>query len=141
MELAAALRTSRGQAGHLNEVVLLQRPGGLPLMLMLAPLRLSGQQPAHAGALLFVFDPAASPVLTAGLVRRLFGLSEAEAQLAIALCCGKTLDDVALARATSINTVKSQLKSCFIKTGTRRQSELVSLLLASPAYFLADRSE
>ena len=36
-------------------------------------------------------------------------------------------------------TARSQLKSIFIKTGTKRQSELVSMLLASPAYFVAQK--
>jgi DNA-binding CsgD family transcriptional regulator len=108
-------------------------------MLMIAPLQLAGPAPTHGAALLFAFDPEATPSVTVDLVRRLFALSEAEAELSVALCCGKTLDDVATQRGTSINTIKSQLKSIFLKTGTKRQSELVSLLLASPAYFLAQK--
>jgi DNA-binding CsgD family transcriptional regulator len=137
MEIGNAIRASRGDGCDLNSVVLLQRGGKLPLMLMIAPLRLAESPLAHGAALLFAFDPEATPRVTAELVRRLFALSEAEAELAIALCRGKTLDDVASQRGTSINTVKSQIKSIFLKTGTKRQSELVSMLLASPAYFVA----
>lgn len=139
LEISIAIRASRGEDNNLNSVVLLPRTGHLPLMLMIAPLQLSGPAPIHGAALLFVFDPEAAPSITVDLVRRLFALSEAEAELAVALCCGKTLDDVAQQRGTSINTVKSQLKSIFLKTGTKRQPELVSLLLASPAYFLAQK--
>jgi DNA-binding CsgD family transcriptional regulator len=106
---------------------------------MIAPLPLADSLQTHGGALLFAFDPEATPNVTVDLIRRLFALSEAEAELSAALCCGKTLDDVASQRGTSINTIKSQLKSIFLKTGTKRQSELVSLLLASPAYFLAQK--
>ncbi|TCS36826.1 DNA-binding CsgD family transcriptional regulator [Paucimonas lemoignei] len=137
LEIGNAISASRGAGSDLNSVVLLQRDGKLPLMLMVAPLRLANSARAHGAALLFAFDPESTPSVTGELVRRLFALSEAEAELAVALCCGKTLDDVAEQRGTSINTVKSQLKSVFLKTGTKRQSELVSLLLASPAYFLA----
>ncbi|WP_052452193.1 helix-turn-helix transcriptional regulator [Noviherbaspirillum autotrophicum] len=138
-EIASAIQASRGGAAPLNEVVLLPRPERLPLMLMVAPLRLDAGQ-AHGAALLFVFDPDDAPSLTADRVRKLFGLSEAEAGLAVALCAGCTLEDIARERKVSPNTVKSQLKSVFAKTGTNRQTELVSMLLASPAYFLADRT-
>lgn len=133
LEIYKAIEASRGSGGDLNSVVLLTRPGHLPLMLMMAPMRLA----THGAALMFAFDPQASPSITTSLVRRLFGLTEAEAELSIALCCGKSLEEVAQTRGTSINTIKSQLKNVFQKTGTSRQIELVSLLLASPAYFIA----
>ncbi|GAC1372315.1 MAG: hypothetical protein NVS3B3_06210 [Aquirhabdus sp.] len=106
-------------------------------MLMITPLQLKGA--VQGAALLFAFDPETTPTATLSLIRRLFGLSEAEAMLSVALCSGRTLDDVAIERGTKMNTIKSQLKNIFIKTGTKRQSELVSLLLASPAYFLTQK--
>ncbi|WP_211463210.1 helix-turn-helix transcriptional regulator [Collimonas silvisoli] len=139
LELTNAIRASRGSGAELAGVVLLPRLERLPLMLMIAPLRLAGAFPVQGAALLFIFDPEMTPTITSDLVRRLFGLSEAEAELAVALCSGKTLDDVAKERGTSMNTIKSQIKSIFLKTGTKRQSELVSLLLASPAYFLEQK--
>jgi DNA-binding CsgD family transcriptional regulator len=141
LEITNAIRASRGRGSDLNSVVLLKRADHLPLMLMIAPLPLADSLQTHGGALLFAFDPEATPNVTVDLIRRLFALSEAEAELSAALCCGKTLDDVASQRGTSINTIKSQLKSIFLKTGTKRQSELVSLLLASPAYFLAQKQQ
>lgn len=138
-EIAQAIRSSRGDGSELNGIVLLPRTDRLPLMLMLmiAPMQLARSRAAQGAALMFAFDPEATPSVTMDLVRRLFALSQVEAELSVALCAGKTPDDVAEKRGTSINTVKSQLKSIFIKTGTKRQSELVSLLLSSPAYFLA----
>lgn len=141
VEIGKALFTSRGGGSDLNSPVLLRRDGHLPLMLMVAPLQLPTAPTTQAAALLFAFDPEAAPSVTIDLVRRLFALSEAEAELSVALCCGKSMDDVAKARGTSLNTIKSQLKSTFLKTGTKRQSELVSLLLASPAYFLAQKQQ
>ncbi len=139
-EIGNAIQASRGGAVTLNEVVLLPRPNQLPLMLMVAPVRIGAGQ-AHGAALVFVFDPDYTPSLTADRVRKLFGLTDAEAGLAVALCGGRTLDDIARERTVSLNTIKTQLKSIFAKTGTNRQTELVSLLLASPAYFLADRTD
>jgi DNA-binding CsgD family transcriptional regulator len=138
-ELTNAIHASRGHSLELNGVVLLPRLGRMPQMLMIAPLRLANGATVCGAALVFAFDPESTPPITADLVRRLFGLSEAEAELAVALCSGKTLDETAVARGTSIHTIRSQLKSIFVKTGTKRQADLVSLLLASPAYFLAQR--
>jgi len=142
LEIGNAVRASRGDGGdggELQSVVLLPRSGRMPLMLMIAPLQLTDNPPGQGAALLFAFDPETTPSITVDRVRGLFLLSEAEAELAVALCGGKTLDEVASERGTSINTIKSQLKNIFSKTGTKRQTELVSLLLASPAYFLAQR--
>jgi DNA-binding CsgD family transcriptional regulator len=136
LELGNAIRASRDSSVELAGVVLLPRRDRMPLMLMISPLRLTGEFFVQGAALLFIFDPETTPLLTTDLVRKLFSLSEAEAELAVALCGGNTSDDIAKERGTSINTVKSQIKSIFLKTGTKRQSELVSLLMASPAYFL-----
>lgn len=137
LELSKALGAGQGQTSALNGVVSLPRRGRMPLVLMLAPMRLKDALRMRGAALLFVFDPEATPSITADTVRQLFGLSKREAELAAALCSGCTLDELAAERGTSINTVRSQLKSVFNKTGTSRQADLVSLLLASPAYFLA----
>ncbi|GEM_PF-1615717 len=143
LEVSNAIRASRGIAAHPCATVLLPRRARMPLIIMIAPMHLNGSAAGQGAALLFAFDPEIAPSVGVELVRALFGLSEAEAQLAVALGCGKTLDDAAQERGTSIHTIRSQLKSIFNKTGTKRQSDLVSLLLSSPAYFLAqtpDRS-
>lgn len=111
-------------------------------MLLISPMRKSVASGAESGsgALVFAFDPDATPTVQAELVQRLFGLSEAEAYLAVALCGGRSLEEASVARGTTLNTVRSQLKSIFGKTGTHRQADLVSVLLASPAYFLSRQS-
>jgi DNA-binding CsgD family transcriptional regulator len=59
----------------------------------------------------------------------MFGLTRSEALLANALVNGRTLQQIAVAHNVSLNTIRTQLKSVLIKTGTNRQSELVALLL------------
>jgi DNA-binding CsgD family transcriptional regulator len=100
-------------------------------------LQRQGGSGGTSGALLFAFDPEAGPPLKAELVKKLFSLTEAEAHLAVALCDGKTLEEISVERGTTVNTVRSQLKSVFGKTGASRQADLVSLILASPAYLLS----
>lgn len=66
--------------------------------------------------------------LPADLLWRAFSLTESEARLAEALVNGSTLADLAKAREVSKQTLRNQLVGVMRKTGTRRQSELVSLL-------------
>jgi DNA-binding CsgD family transcriptional regulator len=42
---------------------------------------------------------------------------------------GRSLEQVAAARGVTMNTVRSQLKQVFSKTDTKRQGELVRLVL------------
>lgn len=62
------------------------------------------------------------------LLWRAFSLTESEARLAEALLTGATLADFAKEREVSKQTLRNQLVGVMRKTGTRRQSELVSLL-------------
>lgn len=57
------------------------------------------------------------------------GLTPAEAELALAILRGQTLAGHAAARGVSLNTVRSQLRRVFSKTGCRRQAELVRRFL------------
>ncbi|MDK2761968.1 MAG: helix-turn-helix transcriptional regulator [Sphingopyxis sp.] len=56
-----------------------------------------------------------------------FGLSAAEIDVALALARGETRDEIAAARDTSVQTVKSQLKSIFAKVGISREVELTAM--------------
>lgn len=62
------------------------------------------------------------------LLRTVFKLSAAEADIALALARGESREEIAVARRTSIQTVKAQLKSIFAKLGVVREVELVAML-------------
>ena len=66
--------------------------------------------------------------LPTDLLWRAFALTDSEARLAEALLNGATLADFAKEREVSKQTLRNQLVGVMRKTGTRRQSELVSLL-------------
>ena len=72
---------------------------------------------------------AVDPVFLAAL----FDLTPAEARVAAGLMCGHDLHAIALERRLSPETVRSQLRSIFLKTGTRRQAHLVEVLLRAVA--------
>jgi DNA-binding CsgD family transcriptional regulator len=81
-------------------------------------------------ALVVVIDPNDDPAPPADLLRRLFGLTTAEADVAELVAGGHGLKPIADELALSIATVKTHLQRVFAKTDTHRQAELVRLLLA-----------
>ncbi|MBZ9849988.1 helix-turn-helix transcriptional regulator [Mesorhizobium sp. CA14] len=61
-------------------------------------------------------------------LRKMFGLTSAETQLALRLASGDAPLEIAERSRLSRTTIRSQLASLFAKTETRRQAELVALL-------------
>jgi DNA-binding CsgD family transcriptional regulator len=79
-------------------------------------------------ALIWINDPAYQQPLSAEFLRHMFHLSSSEIALTRAMLCGDTLQDWAATQELSMNTVRTQLKSVFLKLGIRRQSELQRVL-------------
>lgn len=71
--------------------------------------------------------------IPADALTRLFGLTRAEASLVGAMVTGSTVEEYAQHRGISVGTARGQLKQVQSKTGARRQSELVRLVLSSAA--------
>jgi DNA-binding CsgD family transcriptional regulator len=67
------------------------------------------------------------------IIRTLFGFTRAEAEDAHLLCEGLSVDEVAERRGVKPTTVRSQIKSAFSKTGAKRQSDLVRIVLGGIA--------
>ena len=61
-----------------------------------------------------------------------FGLTPAEARLALHLVAGETLRSAAVKLSISYETARTCLKHIFRKTGTCRQAELVIVILTAP---------
>lgn len=66
------------------------------------------------------------------VLQALFGLTSAEADVAVALTRGEDVRAIAQRRGVASETVRGQLKSVLAKTGCARQAELVKLLLSGP---------
>ncbi len=92
-----------------------------------APLALAG--PA---AVVFLTDPDHAPETPAQLLRRVYGLTRKEAQLALALAGGATLADAAEGLRIAEGTARRHLAAIFARTGIHRQAELVRLILSLP---------
>lgn len=123
----AAARRSGGIAGALQ----LPRPSGAPALVAVAmPIRDGGDflfadRPA---ALVCIADPAAAAPTRPRVLASLFGLTTAEAELALAILGGQELKAIAAASGRSVNTVRNLLARLMAKTETTRQSALVRLL-------------
>lgn len=62
------------------------------------------------------------------ILRSAFGLTQAEARIAISVMNGEDLETIARARGVTVATIRSQLKSIFAKTRTHRQAELAAFV-------------
>lgn len=80
---------------------------------------------------LFARDPERHPAPRPDMVQRLFGLTPAEARLAISLARGCDLNEATSEHSLTLSSARTYLKNIFSKTGTNRQAELVRLLLTS----------
>ena len=125
-----ASSTGSGQAA--GDTMLISRPSGQrSYMLLVSPLRagrglLDDRQPTVA---VFVSDPERTSEIPTTRLSRLYGLTSAEAQLALQVAGGHDLREIAAMSKRTMNTVRTQLKQVFVKTGARRQSDLVRLVL------------
>jgi DNA-binding CsgD family transcriptional regulator len=84
-------------------------------------------------AVLFIGDPERAVDIDPRLLTRLYGLSRAEARVAVLLAKGNRLEQVAEQLGLTYETVRKHLKQIFGKTGTDRQAELVRTLVCGPA--------
>ena len=77
-------------------------------------------------------DPELDQPISADNLICVYKLTQSEAQVAISLVNGHSIDEIAKRSNHSVHTIRSQLKSVFSKTGVSRQSELIKLLLTGP---------
>jgi DNA-binding CsgD family transcriptional regulator/PAS domain-containing protein len=86
--------------------------------------------------MLLMFDPMHRLAVSAEAIGHVFGLSPRESQVAALLASGESLKGLARLLSVSHNTVRSQLRAVFSKTGARTQAELIERITLSPASFL-----
>jgi DNA-binding CsgD family transcriptional regulator len=103
-----------------------------PLHLLVAPLSQAAAREPRPACMVFVSDPDAAPKSNEKYLQRLYGLTLAESKLAALLIQGKDVKDIADQLHVTLNTARTHLKRIFDKTNTKRQAELISLLLRGP---------
>ncbi len=86
---------------------------------------------------LFIASPFSQHSVSHDALQSLFQLSPAEARLTASLASGISIDEYALTHHVAKHTARTQLKSIFRKTSTHKQTELIKLVLTSPAVLTA----
>lgn len=128
--VAAAIGCLDGRAGGSGNMAVARPSGKRPYVVRVSPIPRSEPRLAAPGAvvLVIVVDPDAEVEVPAALLSASFDLTPHEARVAAAMARGDTIDMIAERHGVAAETVRSQLKTVFAKTGTRRQAELVALL-------------
>ncbi len=104
-----------------------------PLSLIVAPVR-SGRHALFEGdasVLVCVSDPESEIPSAQDQLREMFGLTRAEARIAVAIIAGDDAKAIAERSSLSVHTVRMHIARVMSKTSTSRQAELASLLLRS----------
>lgn len=127
--------STQDSAPGLAEAMSVSRPSGraqLGIVVRSIPFGEFSESKQRPAAAVYLRDPDSSPAQPSQeVVRRVFGLTRMEANLAILLAEGNTLDEAAEKLNVRRNTARTHLRSIFGKTGVTRQTMLVRMLLNS----------
>jgi len=123
-----AISTGNGPAG----VIRIPRQDRTDLHLVHIALPLDDEaveltQPMHHTAV-YLHDPERCRAPDPALLIAMYDLTPSEARVASLMAEGLIVPEITRHSGTTRNTVRTQIKSIFRKTGTRRQTELVRLL-------------
>lgn len=106
--------------------ILIEREDAPPLIMNAVPVPCLTEGGPHT--VLILIDLATQPEPNRAALERIYRLTRTEAKLAVLLGSGATIAEVAETHGVSVATVRTQLRSIFDKTHTRRQAELVILI-------------
>jgi DNA-binding CsgD family transcriptional regulator/PAS domain-containing protein len=136
--LRQLIRTALSATGELGQppggVMRVTRPSGevaYEVLVAPVPARITsiGARPGFVAV--FIQDPTARLTTPLAWLRTVFNLSPAEARLMHALLDGATLGELSEQWRVGKETLRSQLRAIFAKTGTASQAELIRLGLRS----------
>ncbi|NEU12763.1 helix-turn-helix transcriptional regulator [Methylobacterium sp. BTF04] len=83
---------------------------------------------AYGTTLLVACTPEIGPMPAASVLQTAYGLTKAEARLAVALAEGESMAEASQRFAVAYSTTRTQVQSIFAKTGVSRQVDLVRLV-------------
>jgi DNA-binding CsgD family transcriptional regulator len=137
--ILGAVDTAAGKAIDSGGVIPIHRAGIEPLLALVSPLLPAkpGLGTTAPAALVLVSDPAARVRPREIDLAQHYGLTPAEAMLLAALVDGERLANFADRKGIATATAKTQLQRVFDKTGVKRQSELIRLVLSNPLFQIA----
>ncbi|CAA0111451.1 Uncharacterised protein [BD1-7 clade bacterium] len=137
--LLSALQSWDGPASSEDEAMLLGRSDANAQIMVLSPAEdahrfLHEQLPGTATGVLFIAGHASSNRQQQQRLQQLYQLTPSEADITLRLAQGLSVEEIAEARSSKPATIRGYIKSIFQKTKTRRQAELVALILRAPLH-------
>lgn len=130
-----AVQIAEGRYERPGAAIAIPRAGRLPITLMISPWK-ADWAPADVAlpaAMIFLCDPEAPVPAAARTLMDLFGMTRAEAAVAVAIGQGASLESIAATLGVRLGTVRTHLKKVLFKTGTQRQGALAALVARSVA--------
>lgn len=130
-----AERIAAGEVHMPGAAFAVARPGRLPVTVLVSPWRATWAHDdiAQPAALIFIGDPEASGSGAGQALREMFGLTRAEAVIAVAIGQGHSQEYIAATLGVGLGTVRTHVKKALAKTGTDRQGALATLVSRSVA--------
>lgn len=116
-----------------RSLLISRRQSAKPLQVVVGPTcaRMAAL-PSCPAVVVFIHDLSARVRPRSEVLKTLYGLTPSEARVVCLLLDGKSTKEIADVLGRSKNTLKTQLQSVFAKTGVRRQSELMRVLMYLP---------
>lgn len=109
--------------------IVMRRPAQRPLVLQPLPVPPAARNPFFgARAVIVLTDLEGGAEFSQSLLVRIFNLTPAQANIAVRIAAGRSLEEVAAELGVTLETARHHLKIVFSKTETHRQGELVALL-------------
>lgn len=121
----------------LQRVDVLRPSRKTPYRLLLMPVETSNFIPLGVSlpaVSLLIIDSESQHHPDPAVLRALFSLTPAEANITARLVLGRNLEEIAAEAGTSYETVRTHLKHILSKTETKRQGELIALVLRSTPF-------
>ena len=119
-----------------SEAMSIARPSGqvsLGVVIEQVPSSEWAEGKGKPSVVIYLRDAASKSLASTAVAKQLFNLTPAETALAMELTNGLSLEEAAEALNIRRNTARAHLRSIFSKTGVRRQTELVRIMLNSVA--------
>lgn len=132
--LQAALSTCSAtgvSAPHARRIAVMPKPDAMPYSVEIRPIRIASTAPGAPvpSALIHISNPELDRDQCLVVLQKRFGLTPAEARLALEMRKGDGRAAAARRCGISINTARTHLTSIFGKTGVTRQAELIKVLI------------
>lgn len=128
-------RVKQGHAGlQIAEATSISRPSGkvsLGVVVELIPTQELVEGKGKPTVVVYVRDAVSKSLVSNVVTSQLYNLTPAETLLALELANGLSLEEASEALNIRRNTARAHLRSIFSKTGVRRQTELVRIMLNS----------